>query len=167
MSYVAVLENLAESKHDWVLRSTCRSDQAKLTPARRIEDRQFLAMHRAFAPTGGLLTGDQLANRMRRHTEQPISALARRIVERSVLSIVWESQILLPGFQLEPSDLSVRPVVHSVIEELKAVFDDWELALWFAQPNAWLNDIVPVDLLAQRPEAVLVAARTDRFVAKG
>ena len=160
MSYVTVSETCP------ALYATRRSP-LPATLGRRLEDRQFLTMHRAFALTGGLLTGDQAANIMRRHAEQPISSLARRIVDRTVLSIVWESQILLPAFQFDRATMSVRPAVRLVINELAAAFDDWEMALWFAEPNAWLEGTAPVDLLEKRPTSVLQAARVDRFVVTG
>lgn len=132
-----------------------------------VESRQFLVMERAFAMRGGLVTGEELAGRMRTRHEQPISVLARWIVSRCVLSIAWRGQTLVPLFQFEPHDLSVRRSVGRVIVELRDVFDDWELALWFAQPNAWLGHASPLRMLDEDAAAVLQAARADRFIARG
>jgi hypothetical protein len=52
-------------------------------------------------------------------------------------------------FQFELTDISVRPAYARAADELKAVFDDWELALWFANPNAWLGYATHVALLAR------------------
>ena len=73
----------------------------------------------------------------------------------------------LPLFQFEPNSLSLRPESQRVVAELAPYFDGWRLALWFAEPNLWLADRSPVDLLETNPTYVLDAARADRFVAAG
>ena len=62
---------------------------------------------------------------------------------------------------------SLRPPIQRVIAELKGVYDDLELAIWFAQPNSWLAGASPVQVLGNDVPAVLGAARADRFVATG
>jgi len=134
---------------------------------RRVEDQQFAAMAQAYRRSGGLAGGDEIARLLRRRSEQPISMLARWIVGRGVLSFVWQSRTLLPMFQFELSDMSLRPGMAGVVQELAEVCDDWDLALWFAQPSCWLRDAAPADAIADDPAAVLRAARADRFVARG
>jgi acyl-CoA synthetase (AMP-forming)/AMP-acid ligase II len=136
-------------------------------PANRIEDRQFLSMTQAYGRAGGLASGDAVARLLRKCSDQPISMLARWIVERSIVSIEWQSQLLIPLFQFDPSDMSLRPCVTQVVQELRSVFDAWELALWFAQPNVWLRDAAPMDDVQRDTAMVLEAARTDRFIAGG
>lgn len=136
-------------------------------PVQSLEERQVLSMERAFRGHGGLASGEDLSLRLRARCDQPISLLARWIVSRTILSVSWRTQTLIPMFQFDPHDMSLRPSVTQVFGELRDVFDDWELALWFAQPNAWLKDASPVDLLVIDPAAVLDAARADRFVARG
>lgn len=133
----------------------------------RLEDRQFLNMVRAYRATGGLANGDEVARLLRKRSEQPISMLARWIVDRSVVSIVWQSQTLLPLFQFDLADMSLRSGTSAVIRELVDAFDDWEIAHWFAQPNTWLDGAAPVDNMASDQSAVLSAARADRFIALG
>jgi hypothetical protein len=70
-------------------------------------------------------------------------------------------------FQFDMSNMSLRRGLPEVVEELSGVFDDWELASWFVQPNCWLHDAAPVDVIADDPAAVLRAARADRFIARG
>ena len=134
---------------------------------RRLEDRQFLDMSRAFAAHGGWVGGDEIARRMRRHWDQPISVLARWIVRREIVNIVSHSQILIPVFQFSGDDLQTRLVVRAALAELKGVFDDWEIAAWFAQPNVWLGEQRPLDLVSGNHVAVIEAARADRFIARG
>jgi hypothetical protein len=57
--------------------------------------------------------------------------------------------------------------LKAVLVELVGVYDDWELATWFAQPNPWLADCTPADTLAVAAPEVLSAARAERFVEVG
>ena len=67
----------------------------------------------------------------------------------------------------ELRDLSVKPGPRHVLAELKPVFDNWELAVWFVQPNSWLQTKRPLDLLDVDFAGVLEAARAHRFSAAG
>lgn len=134
---------------------------------RRLEDRQFLAMNRAYARSGGLASGDEIARRLRRRSEQPLSMIARWIVERRIVSLDWQSQMLIPLFQFDLTDMTLRSDVVEVANELKPVFDGWELAVWFAEPNVWLDGECPAHAIELKPIDVLQAARADRFVALG
>ena len=78
-----------------------------------------------------------------------------------------ECQFLLPAFQFDPMDMAVRCGVRDVIDTLVPLFDDWELASWFARPSEWLDGRRPADAVVRDPAAVLSAARTDRFVIDG
>ena len=122
---------------------------------------------RAFRRTGGLVGGDELTFLLRVRTSQPISMLARWIVERRVVSFGWHGEYLLPMFQFDRADMTMRRPVSAILVEFDGTFDDWDLATWFALPNAWLEHVAPVDALAHDPHAVLQAARADRFIARG
>jgi hypothetical protein len=138
----------------------------EIEPRDRSQDREFATMERAFRGSGGFVPGDDVALMLRRHTEQPISTLARWIVDRCALHIEWVGEKLMPRFQFD-AQTSLRPEVVVVTRELAGLLDDWELTLWFASTNSWLGDARPVDVLPHDPGAVLHAARADRFVARG
>ena len=104
---------------------------------------------------------------LRKRTSQPISMLARWIVERRVVSFGLRGEYLVPMFQFEGTYMAVRRSVSAVLAELKGVFDDWDLATWFVLPNDWLGGHAPVHVLPIDPHAVLQAARADRFIAQG
>ena len=129
------------------------------------EHRQFLAMDRALLCHGGLITGDDLTLLLRTRSDQPISIIARWIVARKIMSFTWREQTLIPLFQFNLRDVSLRTSVMNAADELRTVFDDWELVRWFTEPNGWLRDAAPVDLIHYDDQAVLQAARADRFVA--
>src|SRR5205085_220740 len=123
------------------------SPEASAGASRWPEQRRFRVLERAFRKTGGIVCGDDLASLLRGRWEQPLSKVARWIVGRHAVSFTWRSAILLPMFQFDPPSLALRPSVADVVEELRDVFDDWDLASWFAEPNAWLGDAAPVDLI--------------------
>ncbi len=132
-----------------------------------LASRQVAAMLSGYRSTGGVASGEIIASLLRQHSEQPISLLARWIVSRKVVSFVWRSQTHLPLFQFDLNRMEIRPGAQSVMAELARAFDDWEMANWFALPNSWLAGAVPADALASDSQAVLHAARADRFVAIG
>jgi len=134
---------------------------------RRLEDRQYLVMQQAFRAAGGVVNGDQLAYLMRKRVDQPISAVARWIVGREVVSYEWRSQTMLPLFQFEMPRVVVRSTVACVIRELRELYTDWGLAMWFVDSNSWLHGAAPVTAIETDPCAVLEAARADRFIANG
>ncbi len=121
----------------------------------------------SFGHSGGLIGANTLSLLMREQCEQPISVLARHIVDRDVVHIDSNADVMLPMFQFDPVTLHVRQAVKMVIDTLKPVFDDVELAHWFAEPNAWLEWSRPADVIVENPLRVLEAARADRFVAAG
>jgi hypothetical protein len=84
-----------------------------------------------------------------------------------ILSFEWDSQGWIPMFQFQRRDMSVKPLVTTVTAELTTVFAGWDLARWFAQPNNWLEECRPVDLLESGSARVLAAARADRYIAAG
>jgi len=133
---------------------------------RRLADNQWIAMCGAFQRHGGLATANEVARLMRRSSQQPLSTLARWLVDRAAIQLEWQGQTLLPLFQFDDRFM-LDETVAAVVRELRVAFDDWELALWFATPNDATGRAAPVDALQDCPLCVLAAARADRFVALG
>jgi hypothetical protein len=131
------------------------------------EEKQFVAMLSAFRLGGGVVSGDDLSALVRSHHDQPVSIVARWLVNRSILCFDWHGQTLIPLFQFDRSTMQPLPVVLAVLRELNGTFNDWEMSLWFAQPNSWLANEPPVLALRSDPLAVLQAAQADRFIALG
>ncbi len=132
-----------------------------------VEHRQFLVMQSAYFPHLGLATREELARLMHWRTEHPASTLAHWIASRVIVSFEWGSLRLIPLFQFDFADMSPHAGVVEIIRELSDVLDDWDLSLWFAQPNRWLDDVAPVDGVARDQAAVFQAARADRFIVRG
>ena len=70
-------------------------------------------------------------------------------------------------FQFDLADMALQPGTAAVLAELAGIFDDWELAAWFAEPSVWLQGRIPADVLDSDVQAVVAAARADRFVVRG
>lgn len=130
-------------------------------------DRQFVAMTATYRPSGGIARGDALVRRLEERQWGDCLSLARLIVSRDIFSFEWNETFWVPMFQFDRGTLSVRAASRQVLGELAADFDGWSLALWFAQPNAWLHQRRPVDQLDTNLPQVLEAAQADRFIAAG
>ena len=130
-------------------------------------DREFVGMLRDFRETGGLLRGDEVAALLAQRGTGDVSRLARWLVSREALGFDWRGELWVPMFQFHLGAMTLRPEAAEVSAELAAVFDPWALSLWFATPNAWLDEVRPAEALAFDAAAVRDAARADRFAVNG
>lgn len=127
-------------------------------------DHQFVAMLNSYRGSGGLARKQEVVALFKRRCGPDVATLASWIVERQVICFEWQSQTWLPWFQFNRFDMAPQPELGQVFAELTSVYDPWELATWFAQPNPWLADRAPVDTLGVDLSAVLQAARANRFI---
>jgi len=136
-------------------------------PVGRVEDRELMTMSSVFAEHGGIVTADELVRLMRTNVPQPLSIVGRWIAERAAVQFESRSQTWFPNFQFVGNPMSIRPAVCEIVLELRDVYDDWELALWFARRNEWLDHASPLEMIRRDAAAAVRAARVDRFIAKG
>lgn len=127
----------------------------------------FVALLSAYRATGGTVRADDLSRHVRSEEPGHLTNLARKLVSGVILSFAWRQTLWVPLFQFEAGSSTVRPSVARVMDELHGAFDGWEIAVWFVQPNSWLQAQRPLDLLGKQDAEVLQAARVDRFVAIG
>jgi hypothetical protein len=145
-----------------------RAALAAIQKASMPVDVRALGLPGVFQRIGSLMTGDDLALRLRPFVDSPVSHIARWIAHRKVVNFVWRAQFLLPTFQFESASMQPHPHVSEAIAELADVYDDWDIAAWFARPNSWLAHAAPAQISTDRnADAVVQAARADRFVALG
>ncbi len=135
--------------------------------SRRLEDRQHEVMRAVFTCTGGCATEVAVARQLGRRSTRLPSTLMTWIADRTIVSFPWRSHTYVPLFQFCPDDMSPRREVTEVVRELADVFDDWEMAFWFAQSNSWLEGLAPAEIIVHDPAAVHAAARADRYIARG
>lgn len=128
-------------------------------------DYQFIAMLDSYRPSGGLARAQEVAALSERRGGPDVATLANWIAKREVVCFDWQSHKWLPLFQFNPFDMTRYQELGPVFAELATVYDAWELANWFTQPNPWLANRVPVDTFVSDLGAVLHAARAGRFIA--
>ena len=119
----------------------------------------------AYKTSGGTATADELALLMKKKNRGNFISVAKQIASRDIFSFEWQNHFWVPMFQFHNQDLSVKQEVRRVVHELTDVLDNWTLAKWFTEPNAWLKGGRPVDMVDGNFSHVLGAARADRFVA--
>jgi hypothetical protein len=150
--------------------------QARAEPTRRDPDRgaaaadeyaAFDALRCAYLAFGGLARGDDVARLLEDRARGDFVSLARLIASRRIFGLEWQDTFWIPMFQFDLGDLSVRRCMKPVLDELASAFDGWRLAAWFVEPNDWLKECRPIDLIVIDPDEVAQAARADRFVAAG
>lgn len=132
-------------------------------------DRDFVSMLAAYRPTGGIARTSELNRLLNQHRPGygPSVSVRGLIDSGQVFGFEWRHTFWLPLFQFDLHRMSVKLTPRQVVAELASDFDGWALAVWFAQPNSWLHQRRPVDLLDWDLKRVLEAARTDRFIATG
>ena len=121
----------------------------------------------AYRTSGGVVGSETMTRLLEGRWDQPVSVLARWIVEREVVHFKLDAQIMLPLFQFDLKVLAVVPDVSAVLHQLRSAFDDDAIADWFAMPNAWLAGASPAEAIHREAPAVLQAARVDRFALEG
>lgn len=127
----------------------------------------FDAMICAYKTCGGTARADDLALLLEERQKGDFVSVAKAIVSRDIFSFDWGNHFWVPMFQFNRRDMSVKKNVRRVVQELTAVLDNWALAQWFTEPNAWLYDQRPVDLVDEHFSEVFDAARAERFVVTG
>jgi hypothetical protein len=125
-------------------------------------DADFIELLRAFRGSGGLAREDDIVER-RALARAPLGLLGADAEQ--LICFEWNDRLCLPWFQFDPETLNLRSGPASIIAELLPVFDGWSMATWFAQPNLWLGNVRPIELLDSALPHVLGAARVDRFIA--
>ncbi len=146
---------------------TCKGDGELNGLAFEDEDARdalFVEMLRAYRRSGGLAREAEILDRT-----HACRSPGWRVdsVSGTIICFEWGQRFWLPWFQFDPADMSLRPGPARVIAELSPIFDGWALASWFAQPNLWIGNARPIDLIDECLAGVLGAARADHFIAAG
>lgn len=128
---------------------------------------QFIALLDSYRDCGGLGRASEVVALLNRRSGANLPTLATWIAGGEVMSLEWQSQTWLPLFQFNRLDMTPQPELALIFAELAPVLDAWELASWFAQPNAWLADRTPAAMIVLDLPAVLNASRADRFIFNG
>jgi hypothetical protein len=141
-----------------------RSSSTTIAGGLNPRDATFIDMLRAFRQSGGLARDQDVLEWL---SGCGGSAHAKAEDPAALICFEWTGKLWLPWFQFDRECGGLLPGPASVISELAPVFDGWGMASWFAQPNLWLGNGRPIDLLDVSLPHVLGAARADRFIAGG
>lgn len=106
----------------------------------------------AFERTGGFVDSERLG--------------ASAAGEPPGVSFVLDERLCVPAFQFAGDEPQPCVGVRAVVAELRGTLADEELACWFARANSWLGGLAPAEMVRCAPDAVLQAARADRFISR-
>jgi hypothetical protein len=155
--------NTVTQQRDW---SSLGPTHGQSTADRDEEERQrnmrFVTLLNAFRESGGLARANEVASQFQRRSDGNAAVLGDWLVKREAISFEWDSRLWMPLFQFNASDMSLRAGLADILTELVQVYDDWDLAHWFAKPNAWLSEELPANALAVAAPQVLWAACAER-----
>ncbi len=112
----------------------------------------------------GALTSEQVAQLLGSRAKNARATASRLVAQGAIFSVEVASRRVFPGFQFSPATGAVRPQVGEVLANLPAALrsTDWQLALWWTTPSAWLDGQRPVDVLDTAPARVVKAAAQER-----
>src|SRR5450830_179066 len=122
----------------------------------------FVFLLLAYRSSGGMLNGEDLGQILTAYRRPEDASLATLIATRALFCFTWRSVVWVPMFQFDLRDLTINAKCRSIFLELEKSFDDWGAANWMAQPNCYLNEKKPIDLLESDFHAVLDAAGSEK-----
>lgn len=131
------------------------------------DELEVAALRLAYEDVGGIGRGDEIGRLLADHRPGTFISMAQLVTDEDIFGFEWEGFLWLPMFQFAMRDLAIEAAPRQVRAELGDGFDGWALSAWFVEPNSWLAKSRPIDLIGSHLEAVLQAARADRFVATG
>ena len=131
------------------------------------DELEVAALRSAYEDAGGIGRGDEIAKLLADHAPGTFISVEQLVADGEIFGFEWEGFLWLPMFQFATRDLAIEAAPRQVRAELGEEFDGWALSAWFVEPNMWLAHRRPIDLIGPHLEAVLQAARADRFVATG
>lgn len=131
------------------------------------QDQAFVRLLDAYRPHGGISRMQNLPSGLHTRSGGHVSDIEELVSNRKLCGFRWQRDLWIPLFQFDLNAHAIAPAPQQVISEMDRGFDGWEMANWFVQPSAWLDDHSPIDWLGSHRLRVLEAARADRFVATG
>lgn len=125
-------------------------------------DERFLHMLDAYRSSGGLFRGSEVNTLLEGRGRHTPGTVDRWRDKNEVIHFEWQCLTWMPRFQFDMAAKAPWAAVGLVATELAGFFDNWEMALWFAQPSPVLGGRLPADALRPDPDMVIQAARHDR-----
>ena len=120
----------------------------------------FIALLAAFRATGGTAPSEIVGRLLEEHQVGNAVSLAKLIYTGQAFGFEWRDSLWIPMFQFDANDLALKCSAQSVRAELPSLWSGWNVACWFAAPNARLDGHSPADRLDADLEAVVQAAQS-------
>ncbi|MBD2796526.1 hypothetical protein ID856_08285 [Xenorhabdus sp. 18] len=79
---------------------------------------------------------------------------------KKIFAVSVKGKDLYPQYALDEGGLPL-PILKEIIETFEGKKTSWGMAIWFNTPNSWLGKEKPKDVLLNRPDEVLNAARQE------
>jgi len=122
--------------------------------------RGFIALLEAFRATGGTAPGAIVGRLLEEHHLGNAVSLAKLIYSGQAFGFEWRGSLWIPMFQFAANDLALKAGAQSVRAQLPSMGSGWNVAAWFAAPNAQLDGRSPADSLDSDLAAVMRAAQS-------
>lgn len=132
------------------------------TPAAVLQARRNAQARSALLDEFGALRSHEVADLAESRASNRAALANRWRAENRLVAVPVRDELLYPGFQFN-ADGKPKPAIGPTIGWLRSDphITDWQVALWFVTPTSWLGGRRPVDLLDERPDAIVDAARRE------
>lgn len=132
------------------------------TPAAVLQARRNAEARGVLLDEFGALRSHEVADLAESRASNRAALANRWRAENRLVAVPVRDELLYPGFQFN-AEGKPKPVIGPTIAWLRSDphTTDWQMALWFVTPTSWLGGRRPVDLLDERPDAVIDAARRE------
>jgi hypothetical protein len=124
----------------------------------------FVELLEAFRTTGGTAPGDIVGRLLEDPHFGNAVSLAKLIHTGRAFGFEWRDSQWIPMFQFDANDLDLKASAQRVRAELPSPWSGWNVATWFASPNARLDGRSPADSLESDLHAVVQAAQSLKSV---
>ena len=163
---IAVLQNLPELHHELRQRSIS-SAIGFLEDKPEIYHHDSLAFHllgnarlrNQFMREVGALTSQEVAELGQSQAKNRAAHAHRVKTENKIFAVEYQGDDRYPAFQFDLNTGKPKPVIKQMLETVKGQWSGWQLALWCATPNGYLDDKAPMECLDETPDKVLDALR--------
>jgi hypothetical protein len=115
---------------------------------------RFLAEHGAFEVGEAV----RLAHYKTRNPSEQVGRWRR---EGRVFTLDYAGRSLLPAFQFSRESGQLLEATRSLLAIFEGRRRGWEIALWMAAPNGWLDGRTPLELWPEEADRVFEAARLE------
>jgi hypothetical protein len=122
------------------------------------EARRWAAAREAFLAEHESVTAPELARLTGSRSTNPSARAHSWVKANRIFSVNDGTGERYPLFQLREG--LPLPQLAELLPILRRKLSNWQIALWFTSPNAWVGEWRrPIDVLAERPDVVVDAAR--------